>query len=52
MVAAGLFVTIAAARRRSTRDPLFPSPVGGDKYTGYIYAVPDVHEYLAAKGKL
>jgi len=54
MVAAGLFVTIGAARKASTRDPLFPRPVPGmgSKHTGWFYSVPDVHKYLAVKGKL
>jgi hypothetical protein len=54
MVAAGLFVTIHAARKASTRDPLFPRPVPGlgSKHTGWLYAVTDVREYLAAKGRI
>jgi excinuclease UvrABC nuclease subunit len=50
-VAAGLFTTVGAARRRSHRDPLFPRPVGGDRAHGYIYDSQELREYMATKEK-
>jgi hypothetical protein len=49
MVAAGLFPSIAAARKAAQRQGW--QPVGGDKHTGYEYAVADAYEYLNAKGR-
>jgi len=48
-VAAGLFVSIAAARKTAQRQGW--KPVGGDRYTGFTYSVQDIHGYLKAKGK-
>jgi hypothetical protein len=46
-VAAGLFVSIAAARKVAQRQGW--EPVGGDRYTGFTYSVQDIYAYLRAK---
>jgi hypothetical protein len=47
--AAGLFVSKQAARKAAQREEW--EPVGGDKYSGYTYALTDLYEYQKAKGK-
>lgn len=48
-VAAGLFVSIGAARQAAHRQGW--KPVGGDKASGFEYALSDLHSYTESRGK-
>jgi hypothetical protein len=48
-VDAGLFVSIEAARRAAHRQQW--EPVGGDKTSGFEYALADLHAYQQSKGR-